>query len=512
MVKTLVLLALFAAMAAPAFAIDREAYVAAAARELRAYTAVAAKNAAFMRSLSAKENEQFVGIRDVLGKMPARIGTEFSDKAEDFILHPGEPERSAKTTAAIADPVWFNLRKLNDDSAPIDYLTIVQLFVHEIGHKLGPEKDQAAVDSLSVKLREFLAGYSRTTLLYMKLSIDPPRPLRESFELLALPTRLDSDNPNPALFYNDTKKIWPLPLYFEESLKNFPRDRLVQVSFVRGELNLNIIYLEVSFSVYKEFVTAGGETVYGKEGSYSFEENLFMDFGGRPDSGNFRLGKPRFGYERGPISAEVVDLKETSRSPTTIEYALRFSVDGVPENVSILAGTDENSFLVPCSKPERSAGAFQANCTLLLPQKTAISILDLLQVLVDGRTIDLPEVVGVDLEAMDIPWMLADIRPLKMETKSENGKRFYALTMASPLPPYQIRVRCPEKKKFVYDERVLGELDSFTETAYFPPNLPVEALAVGEYMVRASCPDPAVLPVEILVTDGTLYTSRPWWK
>lgn len=506
------LLFLWIFLSTPTFAIDRSAYVKSAASEIKSQLEFVSNQPAFVSMLSTAEKEQFIRILATSKKLPEPILVKFSDRSSDFILNPGEPERSAKTTADINDPIWFNTHKLYEDVAAINYLTVLQLFVHEIGHKIGPQKNQAAIDSLAVKFHDFLESYHKMSPMYLDVTFGPPRPLSEELEILALPKSLSALNPNPPLFYKDKKKIWPLALYFEDSLKQFSRDRYVQVNFVRGEADMSLSYVVVNFSILKEFTHPRDGTLFGVEGTYTFKENLFFEFDGGPRSINFRLANPEFSYPKASLDSEVLGFIEKSRSESSIHYSLALSLPEPPQKVSLLSGTEENHFLVPCRSIVVKGGTYEVDCELTLPKKTAISILDIFQVIVDGRVVDFPEVYELDIEAMQIPFALADVAPKRIEKKSEEGATSYELRMESSLPPIQVRVRCPQKKQFIYDGMVLGELESFSEIIFFPPNLPVHILNEKEYLVKARCEEPDVLPEEILITDGTLYTSRPRWK
>lgn len=85
-----------------------------------------------------------------------------------FQLSPDQPMRSAVTTIRPEDPIYFNLNMLNRDG--IDYFDVLQLFIHEIGHKTKSVADVASgeavhierlTDSVAAKMIDFLTPFSR---------------------------------------------------------------------------------------------------------------------------------------------------------------------------------------------------------------------------------------------------------------------------------------------------------------------------------------------------------------
>ena len=88
----------------------------------------------------------------------------FSNDRERFQnLKPGEPERTAKTFPAFSKAIEINIFRLNDPNIRFDLGDAVSLLVHEYGHKLDHLKTQSAVDSLAVKLGDFIRSRTTTT-------------------------------------------------------------------------------------------------------------------------------------------------------------------------------------------------------------------------------------------------------------------------------------------------------------------------------------------------------------
>lgn len=97
-------------------------------------------------------------------KSPSPV-LKFSSDAGEFRLNPDEPERSAVTTERLADPILINLRLLNSASREPSYKSMLQLMIHELGHKIGPSKVQSVVDALAVKIMTFADPYLLSTEL-----------------------------------------------------------------------------------------------------------------------------------------------------------------------------------------------------------------------------------------------------------------------------------------------------------------------------------------------------------
>lgn len=169
------------------------------------------RDSAFQRQLDPQELEQLQKLLDLFRENRLRaasdfpggsvfelvrrfgLSVEFSDRSADFVLNPQEPARTAKTTEIWTDPVVFNNTILSDPKVEMNVLQLVQLCVHELGHKLGAQKNQVAVDRLSAKVSNFLQRF---------YSSDSSGPL--SVEALSLPTE------NARLkFGNESIIDWP---------------------------------------------------------------------------------------------------------------------------------------------------------------------------------------------------------------------------------------------------------------------------------------------------------------
>lgn len=123
----------------------------------------------FLQQLTPEEKKQFELLGNYLVPHFVRLGPpsvpgqdrtsahidfklKFSDRSEDFVLNPGEPERTAKVTT----DVWFNLKMIGNPSTSFSLLDAFQILFHEFGHKLGPEKNQALIDQVAAKMRIYL--------------------------------------------------------------------------------------------------------------------------------------------------------------------------------------------------------------------------------------------------------------------------------------------------------------------------------------------------------------------
>lgn len=159
---------------------NKEAYVASAYYIFPSLLAFLSQESDFTKGLAPTESQQFNLLFSILTKkvMEAyngfpggikyelfdRIGIKysFSDNPSDFILNDGKPERAAKTTETWSDPIVFNRRIVNSSAKDINFLDTLAIFFHEMGHKLGKEKNQEAIDSIASKMKSYLLRFYST--------------------------------------------------------------------------------------------------------------------------------------------------------------------------------------------------------------------------------------------------------------------------------------------------------------------------------------------------------------
>jgi hypothetical protein len=157
---------------------DRRAYVTEAFEGFHGMLYFLSGNERFLGQLTPEEKAQFMLLgnqiiqhRFILGPAAVpgqdRTSTQvdfklrFSDRREDFILNPGEPERTAKMDGDI----WFNLHAINNPTSKFGLLDAFQIMFHEFGHKLGAAKDQEAIDRVAAKIRTQLTGFYKETIV-----------------------------------------------------------------------------------------------------------------------------------------------------------------------------------------------------------------------------------------------------------------------------------------------------------------------------------------------------------
>jgi hypothetical protein len=158
--------------------VNRQAYVVAAFEEFHSLLYFLSGSDRFLQDLTPEEKAQFylVGnfvVRNVVrwgpGAVPGQDRTSnrvdfklrFSSRSEDFILHSGEPERTAKMDGDI----WFNLNVINNPKTSFGLLDAFQIMFHEFGHKIGEQKNQMLIDSVAAKIRAHLASYYKESNL-----------------------------------------------------------------------------------------------------------------------------------------------------------------------------------------------------------------------------------------------------------------------------------------------------------------------------------------------------------
>lgn len=166
------------AQSSQAITANREAYVRHAVLALPdLFIRINSQHKEFRQQLTAEESAQYDLLLNLLNEkiFHARLNFkggqvyelfesfglkyDFSSNSQDFILPDGKPERSAKTNSDWATPIVFNKNILNNINSQIGLLDILQILVHELGHKLGDKKNQTAIDQLSAKLKSFLMRF-----------------------------------------------------------------------------------------------------------------------------------------------------------------------------------------------------------------------------------------------------------------------------------------------------------------------------------------------------------------
>jgi hypothetical protein len=152
--------------------IDRRAYVTNAFKGLHGIIYYLSGNDRFLGQLSPAERNQFTLVGKEIVKSIWTLGNDriavsnrtfrdidfnlyFSDRSADFVLNPGEPERTAKMDG----DVWFNLNAINNPKTNFGLLDAIQIMFHEFGHTLKANKDQAVIDTLAVKIRNHMMGF-----------------------------------------------------------------------------------------------------------------------------------------------------------------------------------------------------------------------------------------------------------------------------------------------------------------------------------------------------------------
>ena len=110
-------------------------------------------------NLSPAESGQLNQLIEVLRDRSHSLN--FSAPREEFTLKPGEPERVAKTTSVPGEPIDINSGMLSERSIELDIPMTIQLLIHELGHKLQDQKDQAVVDGLATKVSAFFKAYTQ---------------------------------------------------------------------------------------------------------------------------------------------------------------------------------------------------------------------------------------------------------------------------------------------------------------------------------------------------------------
>ncbi len=158
--------------------IERQAYVKAAFDTFHGAIYFLAASDIFLNQLTQEERAQF----DLLGNKiikykfyfgpPTTAANDqtnhhgqtrliFSDRSEEFMIAPDKVERLAKMDGNI----WFNTKMLNNSKLTFGLLDAFQILYHEFGHSLGDAKDQKIIDSIAAKMKIYLQGFYKESVI-----------------------------------------------------------------------------------------------------------------------------------------------------------------------------------------------------------------------------------------------------------------------------------------------------------------------------------------------------------
>jgi hypothetical protein len=99
--------------------------------------------------------------RPVLIDYPVTAELIFSADQSHFKVRPDEPLRTATTEDALDKPIYVNTEIINQPKLSLGFSDVVQILIHEFGHKLGPQaKVQASVDSMAAKMKAFIDSHT----------------------------------------------------------------------------------------------------------------------------------------------------------------------------------------------------------------------------------------------------------------------------------------------------------------------------------------------------------------
>lgn len=124
------------------------------------YVEYLSETADFYSNLSPHEQQQLLNLRLYLKNQRQLPELHFTEDRQQFYLQENEPERMAKTTQEEWSPIEFNASMLADESMKITIPLMIQILIHELGHKLNESHLQADIDSLATKASLYFKAYT----------------------------------------------------------------------------------------------------------------------------------------------------------------------------------------------------------------------------------------------------------------------------------------------------------------------------------------------------------------
>jgi hypothetical protein len=148
-------------IAKPVESMDRRALFEKAYELLPSVLAVAIDMGIVNNDFRGAEFSTFDKIREVVlsdFKAGRKDRLQFSEDQELFKLDANQPVRTAVTSGDPRDPIFINLKVINDATNSFELEDALQILIHEYGHKT-PDKIQSVVDSVAAKIRAFIVTH-----------------------------------------------------------------------------------------------------------------------------------------------------------------------------------------------------------------------------------------------------------------------------------------------------------------------------------------------------------------
>lgn len=345
----------------------------------------------FLKSLTAAEKRQFELLMQVIRTLPVskegllKIPLEFSSRREEFILNPGEPERSATTTDEMSSPVRINESILN--SSDWDLIDAVSLLLHELGHKSGGGKRQAEMDQMIAKARTTLETVIKKQNLYMK-SQNGRRFLRESIQYWSVPLKAGSVEPLTLLF--DKTQIQSVNLAFLENAAQF------RTSESRPEMQARILSLDAELIQNRINISVRGETEHGIAFFYS-EELVYWDKG--YTDVNFQNARSALGYSPAHPLSEVKNVRRLFEDKDKVVFEVTAHLEEEPSEIALTYGAGEDFTLLKGRVVDRSDKDWVLEFTFPFPLRSSFSLVDFDFLILDRRfQLELPQKQVLDFD------------------------------------------------------------------------------------------------------------------
>ncbi len=163
-------------------------------------------------------------LSDLVNSRSDRI--QFSEDQELFKLDPGQPPRTAVTSSDPKDPIFINLKVINDPGGTFKLEDAFQILIHEYGHKTSG-KIQTVVDSVAAKISTYIVRHivhqiSESGRVLTAVALPTMMGADGLAKLIRSQNRISLFSMTTALLYQGDHRVSDLTLEWESFLKSRP--------------------------------------------------------------------------------------------------------------------------------------------------------------------------------------------------------------------------------------------------------------------------------------------------
>jgi|GEM_PF-5762440 len=407
---------------------DRSAYFRESLPVIRIEIKEAQGSAAFMSQLLSSEADQLHRLSIYLDSSESQgLKVLFSSRSQDFVLSPGEPARTAKTTSDASSPIYVNLKIINDLSTRLKFVDVYRLMIHEVGHKLGPHKIQAAVDSLAAKLATRLSTHFSEGVVTFGMAVERRADLASWIEYSRRPSVLGQ---NPLAFLVHQGRVQKIDFAasgWSQALKpcstcdaRWFLNRL-DGAWLNGGMNILLNFLvetAASKMSFSDQVTLPGFTEYVSDGSGRSLETIVLS------DTNFRLMRPALDYRPSSLLNDVLETRVMSEDDKEIVIRVKALLGRVPRRVALQAGEWNNSFLISGIVSSREGDLYTLDFRFQRPRMSCLPVIEVFGLILDNdERLTLEKTLS--FEQPDRVFRLSDLRVGSFQVWSRGAWRAF---------------------------------------------------------------------------------------